>query len=228
MFGSVFAMRCASAHGRYSIRPEWPARFAISTTTSWTKPCPGPGISRRSGGTWKVRAELGREQAQLFRSRRSDRSERRCREEEENLHVGLTSIKSERAEHPVQRDDRNQRDQRERDRDHEDVGVGLEVGQAADREQRDDGAVVRQRVEAAGGKRRDAVQELGQMPAACPALEVLAPSVCSAMLMPPDAEPVMPASTLTATASETSGLPGAIEHRVAQDREPGSEAITPP
>src|SRR5262250_3362985 len=49
----------------------------------------------------------------------------------------------------------------------------------------------------------------------------------SAMLMPPDADPVMPASTVTVTASLTSGL-GIDLSTSAIDTKPGSSAITPP
>ncbi|MCY1437718.1 hypothetical protein D9M71_538920 [compost metagenome] len=48
-----------------------------------------------------------------------------------------------------------------------------------------------------------------------------------AMLMPPDAEPVMPASRVTVTASLTSGL-GMARSASASTRKPGSEAITAP
>src|SRR5208282_3068434 len=49
----------------------------------------------------------------------------------------------------------------------------------------------------------------------------------SAIDMPPEAEPVMPASEVTVTASRTSGLGMAPSvSRIA--RKPGSEAITPP
>ncbi len=48
-----------------------------------------------------------------------------------------------------------------------------------------------------------------------------------AMLMPPDAEPVMPASRVTVIASLTSGL-GMLLSASASTRKPGSEAITAP
>ena len=49
----------------------------------------------------------------------------------------------------------------------------------------------------------------------------------SAMLMPPDADPVMPASALMLTASLMSGL-GIVLSVSAMSRKPGSAAITPP
>ena len=51
--------------------------------------------------------------------------------------------------------------------------------------------------------------------------------VASAMLMPPDADPVMPASTFTATASLTR-TPGIAFNPSATVRNPGRAAITPP
>ena len=51
--------------------------------------------------------------------------------------------------------------------------------------------------------------------------------VASAMLMPPEAEPVMPASAVTVTASLTS-TPGMAFSPSATTRKPGSAAITPP
>ncbi|MNH23466.1 hypothetical protein D3C79_833630 [compost metagenome] len=48
-----------------------------------------------------------------------------------------------------------------------------------------------------------------------------------AMLMPPEAEPVMPASRVTVIASLTSGL-GMARSASASTRNPGSEAITAP
>src|SRR3546814_13039273 len=47
------------------------------------------------------------------------------------------------------------------------------------------------------------------------------------MLMPPDAEPVMPASTVTVIASLTSGL-GIAPNASATTRKPGRAAITAP
>ena len=56
----------------------------------------------------------------------------------------------------------------------------------------------------------------------------VAPMAESAMLRPPDAEPVMPASTFTASASETSGLPGAMPSMPSRmNTNPASEAIIP-
>ncbi len=49
----------------------------------------------------------------------------------------------------------------------------------------------------------------------------------SAMLMPPDAEPVMPASELTETAALTSGF-GMLFSASLTTRKPGNAAITPP
>ena len=49
----------------------------------------------------------------------------------------------------------------------------------------------------------------------------------SAMLMPPDADPVMPASTVTLIASLMSGL-GIALSASAISTKPGSSAITPP
>src|SRR3954447_5597785 len=48
-----------------------------------------------------------------------------------------------------------------------------------------------------------------------------------AMLMPPEAEPVMPASTVTVTASLTSGL-GIALSAAETAAKPGNSAITPP
>ena len=48
------------------------------------------------------------------------------------------------------------------------------------------------------------------------------------MLMPPEAEPVMPASTLTATASEMTGLPEMPSTESRTVRKAGSEAMTAP
>ncbi|MCY1545908.1 hypothetical protein D9M68_818730 [compost metagenome] len=48
-----------------------------------------------------------------------------------------------------------------------------------------------------------------------------------AMLMPPDAEPVMPARVVTVMASLTSGS-GMLLSAFASTRNPGSEAITAP
>src|SRR6476659_866795 len=48
-----------------------------------------------------------------------------------------------------------------------------------------------------------------------------------AMLMPPEAEPVMPASTVTVTASLTSGL-GIALSAAETAAKPGNNAITPP
>ncbi len=64
-----------------------------------------------------------------------------------------------------------------------------------------------------------------------PAAWALSMKVCAmaarAMLMPPEAEPVMPASEVTATASPTSGS-GIALSALATIRKPGSAAITPP
>ena len=49
----------------------------------------------------------------------------------------------------------------------------------------------------------------------------------SAMLMPPEAEPVMPASEVTVTASLTSGS-GIAASALATTRKPGSAAMTAP
>ena len=47
--------------------------------------------------------------------------------------------------------------------------------------------------------------------------------------MPPEAEPVMPASRLTAIDSDTSGLPGAMPSTASRiSAKPASEAITAP
>ena len=73
-------------------------------------------------------------------------------------------------------------------------------------QQRDDRAVVRQRVHAAAGHRGDAVQHLqrnaGRLARSAMNVSAMA---ASAMLMPPEADPVMPASEVTVTASLTSG-----------------------
>ena len=47
------------------------------------------------------------------------------------------------------------------DADHDDVEIALAMRRAADREQRNHGAVVRQAVERAGADHRDAVQQRG-------------------------------------------------------------------
>jgi len=49
------------------------------------------------------------------------------------------------------------------------------------------------------------------------------------MLMPPEAEPVMPARMLTAIDTDTSGLPGAIPSTASRSStKPASDAITAP
>lgn len=48
----------------------------------------------------------------------------------------------------------------------------------------------------------------GWMPAAVPSSRYVLPIVCNAMLMPPDAEPVIPARILTEMARDMRGLPG--------------------
>ena len=48
----------------------------------------------------------------------------------------------------------------------------------------------------------------GSMPACCAMARYSLPKVWSAMESPPEEEPVMPASTLIAMASEMRGLPG--------------------
>jgi len=62
--------------------------------------------------------------------------------------------RSEPADHGARRDYRGQCDQTHPHRDNEDIAVGLPMCESADGQQRDDGTVVRQRVEAAGGNRR--------------------------------------------------------------------------
>src|SRR4051794_9637919 len=61
--------------------------------------------------------------------------------------------------HVVHRDDDEDRGGFDA-RDREDVAVGLPMRQAGDRKQRDDSAVVRQAVHAAGGHRGDSVKDL--------------------------------------------------------------------
>src|SRR5476649_669000 len=65
------------------------------------------------------------------------------------------------------------------------------------------------------------------MPAACAPLMKVSDMAASAMLMPPDAEPVMPASELTDTAALTSGL-GTLLSASLTSTKPGSAAMTPP
>ncbi|MCY1446485.1 hypothetical protein D9M71_630570 [compost metagenome] len=55
----------------------------------------------------------------------------------------------------------------------------------------------------------------------------VSPMAARAMLMPPEAEPVMPASKVTVMASFTKGL-GMPRKASASTRKPGSEAITAP
>ena len=65
------------------------------------------------------------------------------------------------------------------------------------------------------------------MPAACAAAMKLSAIVARAMLMPPEADPVMPASAVTVTASLTS-TPGIAFSPSATTRKPGSAAMTAP
>src|SRR5476649_1560787 len=65
------------------------------------------------------------------------------------------------------------------------------------------------------------------MPAACAPLMKVSDMAASAMIMPPDAEPVMPASELTDTAALTSGL-GTLLSASLTSTKPGSAAMTPP
>src|SRR5471032_790172 len=65
------------------------------------------------------------------------------------------------------------------------------------------------------------------MPAACAPLMKVSDIAASAMLMPPDADPVMPASELTDTAALTSGL-GTLFSASLTTTKPGSAAMTPP
>jgi hypothetical protein len=123
--------------------------------------------------------------------------------------------------------DHKEHRQRLDDGDAEDVAVGLAVRQAGDRQQRDDRAVVRQRVHAAAGHGHHAVHHFSGICAACAAWMNWSDMAASAMLMPPDAEPVMPASEVTDTAAFTSGL-GTLRSASLTDRKPGSAAITPP
>ncbi|MNI68857.1 hypothetical protein D3C73_1245740 [compost metagenome] len=66
----------------------------------------------------------------------------------------------------------------------------------------------------------------GMLAAWAAAMKSLA-MAASAMLIPPDAEPVMPASRVTVIASLTSGL-GMLLSQSAKTRKPGKEAITAP
>ncbi|MNP09409.1 hypothetical protein D3C76_1015160 [compost metagenome] len=65
------------------------------------------------------------------------------------------------------------------------------------------------------------------MLAALAAAMKLSDMAANAMLMPPEAEPVIPASRVTVMASLTSGL-GMLFSASASTRKPGSEAITAP
>jgi hypothetical protein len=65
------------------------------------------------------------------------------------------------------------------------------------------------------------------MPAAVAAALNSSAMAASAMLMPPEAEPVMPASVVTVIASLTSGF-GIARSPSAMTRKPGRAAITPP
>src|SRR5690606_3004875 len=64
-------------------------------------------------------------------------------------------------------------------------------------------------------------------PAACALAMKVSAIAASAMLMPPEAEPVIPASAVTVTASLTSGS-GMAPSALATTRKPGSAAITAP
>src|SRR5687768_9328151 len=65
------------------------------------------------------------------------------------------------------------------------------------------------------------------IPAACALAMKVSAIAANAMLMPPEAEPVMPASAVTATASLTSGF-GIAASASAITRKPGNAAITAP
>jgi hypothetical protein len=64
------------------------------------------------------------------------------------------------------------------------------------------------------------------MPAAFALAMKVSAMAASAMLMPPEAEPVMPANAVTVTASLTSGL--GIASALATTRKPGRAAMTAP
>ena len=99
--------------------------------------------------------------------------------------------------------------------------------EAGHEEQRNDRAVVRQSIHAAGRHGGDAMENLKGNSASFAAAMKSFAMVARAMLIPPDAEPVMPASTDTVIASLTSGF-GMARSAWAMRRNPGSEAMTAP
>ncbi len=66
---------------------------------------------------------------------------------------------SERPERGSQANHRDERQQAADDRHHDDIEIVFSVGRVADREQSDNGAVVRQAVERAGANDRDTMQQ---------------------------------------------------------------------
>ncbi len=99
--------------------------------------------------------------------------------------------------------------------------------QARHRQQRDHRAVMRQRVHAARGHRGDTVQHFHRNIRGLRGGDERPDMAASAMDMPPDAEPVMPASVVTVTASLTSGLGMALKASLTT-RKPGKAAMTAP
>jgi len=86
--------------------------------------------------------------------------------------------------------------------DRQDIQVRLPVGQSRDRQECDDRPVVGERIHAAGGHRGDPVEQLGADALRPGQLQVALAHDVERDRQPPEAEPVMPARTLTAVASE--------------------------
>ena len=93
----------------------------------------------------------------------------------------------------------------------EDVFIGLLVGRATDGEQRDDRAVMRQGIHAPDAIEATRCNTSSGMPAALAAAMNSPDIAASAIDMPPEAEPVIPASVVTVIASLTSGLEIALK-----------------
>jgi hypothetical protein len=100
------------------------------------------------------------------------------------------------------------------------------VRQAGHRQQGDHGAVVRQGVHAAAGHGHHAVHHFQRNLRRLAAWMNWSDMAASAMLMPPEAEPVMPASEVTDRRIHQ--RVGHAAQRLAHHRKPGSAAITPP
>src|SRR5471032_2167143 len=127
----------------------------------------------------------------------------------------------------VERADDHKDRQRFDDGDAENIPIRLTMGEAGNRQQGDDGAVVGQGVHAAAGHDATRCSTSMGMLAAWAAAMKLSDIAASAMLIPPDAEPVIPASKVTVTASLTSGS-GMVFSALASTRKPGSDAMTAP